>query len=231
MVPTNIKMLSWVNVMRSLEDELRKNLLEHDDYPFVRKEVLYEKALELCLRGLPQDFIDFVTYESEQTVFYEVKPHEEEANRIDKLAYKSHKYSEFETERSEIINLIKEFEIQNYNLDKNPDIATDRQAYNWFQSMTAKNLIRTRWSISPVTREFSYEPVGAIKAFQGMDSRLLRICPECYQVFWAKRLDQSACSKKCSRNFRVHKFREKERQEKKRKEAHFGSRVKKDENF
>jgi hypothetical protein len=47
-----------------------------------------------------------------------------------------------------------------------------------------------------------------IQVLRGIDAERLRICPICGEVFWAKRIETSTCSKKkCSNNFHQRKLR------------------------
>jgi hypothetical protein len=46
-------------------------------------------------------------------------------------------------------------------------------------------------------------------AIDGVDTRRIRLCNVCEQLFWAKRLDQVFCSKACSGLKRIHRWREK----------------------
>ena len=47
-----------------------------------------------------------------------------------------------------------------------------------------------------------------IQVLRGIDAERLRICPICDEVFWAKRIETSTCSKKkCSNNFHQRKLR------------------------
>lgn len=46
-------------------------------------------------------------------------------------------------------------------------------------------------------------------AINGVDATRIRECGDCQRVFWAKRKDQSCCSKDCANRFHVRRHREK----------------------
>ena len=47
-----------------------------------------------------------------------------------------------------------------------------------------------------------------IEALEGVEAERIRTCPICEQIFWAGRINQPACSKRCSHALRNRKYRE-----------------------
>ena len=55
---------------------------------------------------------------------------------------------------------------------------------------------------------FILERNKLIEALECVEAQRIRTCPICEQIFWAGRLNQPACSKRCSHTLRNRKYRE-----------------------
>jgi hypothetical protein len=55
--------------------------------------------------------------------------------------------------------------------------------------------------------KLSVESASLLRDCIGVEARRVRMCPICRRIFWAGRIDQPACSKKCGTNYRQKKWR------------------------
>lgn len=56
--------------------------------------------------------------------------------------------------------------------------------------------------------QIAVKPDKLLDALLGTDAERIRQCPICNNIFWASRIDQRACSKRCSNTMRVRRSRE-----------------------
>lgn len=56
--------------------------------------------------------------------------------------------------------------------------------------------------------KITFKVSKVVAAFEGVDPNRLRICKGCNKVYWARRKDKPACSRKCGQNLRQQKRRE-----------------------
>lgn len=90
-----------------------------------------------------------------------------------------------------------------------------RLARGVFRALAARNADKSD-TYPPVLVRLTVDEQGALEVsggralqiLRGLDAARIRECQVCFKIFWAGRLDQHCCNKRCAGAFRTRKWRE-----------------------